>query len=176
MAVVSAVATIAMGIALAVVSSTSNSNTLATIALALAIVTFSAQLIIALAQGLSDSQQARRNEDLASKTSELLAELRGVSTGLVTTSKEHFDLMLKYIVKQGDSDTAVEKEEMVYVAPPPSSDLAETAERYATIRRLIENQSRYRLADSFDSQVDSTIESDVADAEPGKDSAEDSDE
>ena len=62
------VVAVALGVSLAIVSSNNGSDTLATTALAVAIVAFAAQLIIALAQVLSDSQQARRNEEVASKS------------------------------------------------------------------------------------------------------------
>jgi hypothetical protein len=88
------VAVAALGTA-AVVAGTKNADTLSTIALALAILAFAAQLILALAQGMSGAQQVAQVERVNADTQAALSALRAASDALLSTQRDQFGEVLR---------------------------------------------------------------------------------
>jgi hypothetical protein len=81
---------------LVVVASVKNADVLATVALALAVLAFAAQLVIAIAQGQSASQQLLQSERVNTETQRLLSEIRSGSNELALTIRRQFDFVLRH--------------------------------------------------------------------------------
>jgi hypothetical protein len=81
--------------ALAVVAEKDSADILSTVALALAILSFSAQLIVALAQSYNGSQQIAQADQVNAATRASLAEIRATSNALLSNQREQFSEVLK---------------------------------------------------------------------------------
>lgn len=80
---------------LAVVVKRESADTLSTIALALAVLSFSAQLIIALAQAHNGTMQVSQADRVNADTRSSLAEIRATSNALLATQREQFGKVLQ---------------------------------------------------------------------------------
>jgi hypothetical protein len=80
---------------LAVVAKKQSADTLSTIALALAILSFSAQLIIALAQAYNGVLQVSQAGQINTDTRSSLAEIRATSNALLSTQRDQFSIVLQ---------------------------------------------------------------------------------
>jgi hypothetical protein len=79
---------------LAVIARKQNADSLSTIALALAILSFSAQLIITLAQSFNGAQQLTQADQVNADTKSSLAAIRATSEALLTNQRDQFAQVL----------------------------------------------------------------------------------
>ena len=84
---------------LAVIAKKQGADTLSTIALALAILSFSAQLIITLAQAYNGTMQIAQADRVNADTRASLAEIRATSNALLSTQREQFSEVLRAALK-----------------------------------------------------------------------------
>jgi hypothetical protein len=84
---------------LAVVAKKQGADTLSTIALALAILSFAAQLIVALAQAYNGTLQVSQAGQVNADTRSSLAEIRATSQALLSNQREQFSEVLRAALK-----------------------------------------------------------------------------
>ncbi len=84
---------------LAVIAKKQGADSLSTIALALAILSFAAQLIVALAQALAGTQQLSQADKVNADTRSSLAEIRATSSALLSNQSGQFSQVLNAALK-----------------------------------------------------------------------------
>lgn len=84
---------------LAVVAKREGADTLSTIALALAVLSFSAQLIVSLAQAFNGTQQVAQADRVNADTRASLAAIRATSDALLVNQREQFSEVLHAALK-----------------------------------------------------------------------------
>lgn len=108
---------------LAVVASVQGADALSTVALALAILSFSAQLVVTLAQAQGGAQQVTAFERVSTSTQGALTEIRATSDALLANQREQFSEVLRYAFSSAatvagtvaDREAAEEGEESEHV-------------------------------------------------------------
>jgi hypothetical protein len=80
---------------LAVIADRQSANALSTTALALAVLSFSAQLIVTMAQGYGANQQMSQIDNLNADTKASLAEIRATCATISSSQREQFDHVLR---------------------------------------------------------------------------------
>jgi len=85
---------------LVVVASLKSADILSTVALSLAILAFSAQLVIAISQGIAATQQLAETLRVNADTKAMLAEVRATNEQLLDTLGGQFDMVLKSALGQ----------------------------------------------------------------------------
>lgn len=110
LAITFAIVSVALGATLAIVASKANLDALSTTALALALLSFSAQLMIALVQFLAASHQQAESSRIANETSTALAQVRLVSEGVSESLRGQVDRLLDYALSDVQSQAGTPEE------------------------------------------------------------------
>ncbi len=82
--------------ALVIVAAVANADALSTVALALAILSFGAQLVIAISQGQAANEQLRTSERINAESRMLLADIRATTGGVLQAFQSQFDTVLRH--------------------------------------------------------------------------------
>jgi len=127
----------------AVIAKKQNADSLSTIALALAILSFSAQLIVTLAQAYNGTLQIAQAGQVNADTRSSLAEIRATSNALLSNQREQFTEVLRAALNTAVS-AAVED-----VAPSSDAESYEDSEQIESSSRDLEERLFVRLNEAL---------------------------